>query len=185
MTVAILGGVFDPPHLGHVALAEGAREQLGADELLVLVAERPGHKGTVADAEARLRLAQLALGRFGEVRLDDHAYTADLLRDADLDRPYFVLGGDEWESFGSWKEPEEVRRLARIAVGGRPGHPAPEGDVEVIRIDQHPISSSEIRDRVAAGEPIDDLVPAEVAREIERLGLYRDTVPSSGRSYTS
>jgi nicotinate-nucleotide adenylyltransferase len=185
VTVAILGGVFDPPHLGHVALAEGAREQLGADELLVLVAEEPGHKGTVADAEARLRLAQLALGRFGQVRLDDHAYTVDLLRDTDLDRPYFVLGGDEWESFGSWKEPEEVQRLARIAVGARPGHPQPEGDVEVIRIDQHPISSSEIRARVAAGEPIDDLVPPEVAREIERLGLYRDALPSSGRSYTS
>lgn len=174
MTVAILGGVFDPPHLGHVALAEGARDQLGADRLLVLVVERPGHKGVVADARARLRLAELALGRFGEVRLDDHAYTVDFLREEGLDRPYFVLGGDEWESFERWKEPDEVRRLARIAVGARPGHPPPEGDVEVIRIDQHPISSREIRARVAAGRPIDDLVPAEVAREIERIGLYRE-----------
>ncbi|HEX7255526.1 MAG TPA: nicotinate-nicotinamide nucleotide adenylyltransferase [Gaiellaceae bacterium] len=179
MTVAILGGVFDPPHLGHVALAEGARDQLGVDELLMLVAEQPGHKGVIADAESRRRLAELALGRFGEVRLDDHAYTVDFLRDAELDRPYFVLGGDEWESFGSWKEPDEVRRLARIAVGARPGHPPPEGGVEVLRIDQHPISSSEIRARVAAGEPIDDLVPPDVAREIERLGLYRDSLPSS------
>lgn len=185
MTVAILGGVFDPPHLGHVALAEGARDQLGADRLLVLVAERPGHKGVVADARARRRLAELALGRFGEVRLDDHAYTVDFLRDEGLDRPYFVLGSDEWESFESWKEPGEVRRLARIAVGARPGHPPPEGDVEVIRIDQRPISSSEIRARVAAGEPIADLVPAEVAREIERLGLYREPLTSSGRSYTA
>ncbi len=179
MTVAILGGVFDPPHLGHVALADGARGQLGADELLVLVAARPGHKGVVADAETRRRLAELALGRYGEVRLDDHAYTVDFLRDAGLDRPYFVLGGDEWESFASWKEPEEVRRLARIAVGARPGFEPPEGDVEVLRIDQRPISSNEIRARVAAGEPIGDLVPPEVAREIVHLGLYRDS--SSGR----
>jgi nicotinate-nucleotide adenylyltransferase len=179
VTLAILGGVFDPPHLGHVALAEGARDQLGADELLVLVAARPGHKGVVADAETRRRLAELALGRYGEVRLDDHAYTVDFLRDAGLDRPYFVLGGDEWESFASWKEPEEVRRLARIAVGARPGFEPPEGDVEMLRIDQLPISSNEIRARVAAGEPIVDLVPPEVAREIERLGLYR--VSSSGR----
>ena len=179
MTVAILGGVFDPPHLGHIALAEGARDQLGADELLVLVAARPGHKGVVADAETRRRLAELALGRYGEVRLDDHAYTVDFLRDAGLDRPYFVLGGDEWESFASWKEPEEVRRLARIAVGARPGFEPPEADVEVLRIDQRPISSNEIRARVAAGEPIGDLVPPEVAREIEHLGLYRDS--SSGR----
>lgn len=180
MTVAVLGGVFDPPHLGHVALAEGARDQLDTDGLLVLVAERPGHKGVVADAETRLRLAELALGRFGDVRLDDHPYTVDFLRDAGLDRPYyFVLGGDEWASFASWREPDEVRRLARIAVGARPGFEPPEGDVELLRIDQRPISSSEVRARVAAGEPIDDLVPAEVAREIERLGLYR--APSSGR----
>lgn len=179
MTVAVLGGVFDPPHLGHVALAEGARDQLDIDRLLVLVAERPGHKGVVADAETRLRLAELALGSFGDVRLDDHPYTVDFLRDAGLDRPYFVLGGDEWESFASWREPDEVRRLARIVVGARPGFEPPEGDVELLRIDQRPISSSEVRARIAAGEPIDDLVPSEVAGEIERLGLYR--APSSGR----
>lgn len=181
MTVAILGGVFDPPHLGHVALAEGARDQLGPDRLLVLVAERPGHKGVVADAQTRRRLAELALGHFGDVRLDDHPYTVDFLRAEGLDRPYFVLGGDEWEGFAGWKEPDEVRRLARIAVGARPGFEPPEGDVEVLRIDQRPISSSEIRARVIAGEPIDDLVPRAVAREIERLGLYRDSLPSSGR----
>ena len=181
MTTAILGGVFDPPHLGHVALAEGARDQLGAERLLVLVAERPGHKGVIADAETRRHLAKIALGRFGEVRLDDHPFTVDFLREAELDRPYFVLGGDEWESFASWREPDEVRRLARIAVGARPGFEPPEGDVEVLRIEQRPVSSSEIRARVAAGEPIDYLVPPEVAREIERLGLYRDSLPSPGR----
>jgi nicotinate-nucleotide adenylyltransferase len=181
VTTAILGGVFDPPHLGHVALAEGARDQLGAERLLVLVAERPGHKGVIADAETRRHLAEIALGRFGEVRLDDHPFTVDFLREAELDRPYFVLGGDEWESFASWREPDEVRRLARIAVGARPGFEPPKGDVEVLRIEQRPASSSEIRARVAAGEPIDDLVPPEVAREIERLGLYRDSLPSPGR----
>ena len=181
MTVAILGGVFDPPHLGHVSLAEGAREQLKADRLIVLVAERPGHKDAVADAPTRLRLAELALGRLGDVRLDDHAYTVDFLRDESLDDPVFVLGGDEWAAFASWKEPEEVRRLTRIAVGARPGHPPPVGDAEVLRIDQRPISSSEIRARVAAGEPIDDLVPEGVAREIERLGLYGAGLPFSGR----
>jgi nicotinate-nucleotide adenylyltransferase len=181
VTVAILGGVFDPPHLGHVALAEGAREQLGADELVVLVAERPGHKDVVADAATRFRLARLALGRFGEVMLDDHAYTVDFLREAGLDDPVFVLGGDEWAAFHTWKEPDEIRSIARIAVGARPGHPPPAGDVEVLRIDQRPISSNEIRSRIASGAPIEDLVPAEVAREIERLGLYGDRSPSSDR----
>jgi nicotinate-nucleotide adenylyltransferase len=180
VTVAILGGVFDPPHLGHVALAEGALNQLGVDQLLVLVAERPGHKDVVADPATRLRLAELALGRFGEVRLDGHPYTVELLRDADFEDPVFVLGADEWAAFDTWKEPDEVRRLARIAVAARPGHTPPEGDVEVLEIDQRPISSSEIRARVAAGEPVDDLVPEQVASEIERLGIYR--LSSTGRS---
>lgn len=180
MSVAILGGVFDPPHLGHVALAEGARDQLGADRLLVLVAERPGHKDVFADAQARFRLAELALGRFGEVRLDDHPYTVDLLRDEQFEDAVFVLGADEWAAFGSWKEPDEVLRLTRVAVALRPGHPRPEGDVLVLEIDQRPISSSEIRARVAAGEPVEDLVPEEVAREIERLGLYGSRSQSSG-----
>ena len=181
MTVAILGGVFDPPHLGHVALAEGARDQLGVDRLLVLVAERPGHKDVVADPASRLRLAELALGRFGEVRLDDHPYTVDLLRDARFEDPVFVLGADEWASFDTWKEPDEVRRLARIAVAARPGHAPPKGDVDVLEIDQRSISSSEIRARVQAGEPVGDLVSEPVAREIERLGLYRSRLPSTGR----
>ncbi len=181
MSLAILGGVFDPPHLGHVALAEGARDQLGADRVLVLVAARPGHKGVVADAATRLRLAELALGAFGEVRLDDHPFTVDLLRDEEFEDPVFVLGADEWEAFETWKEPDEVRRLARIAVASRPGHPRPEGDVQVLEIDQRAISSSDIRARLAAGNPVDDLVPDEVAREIERLGLYGSGLSSSGQ----
>ena len=126
MTAAILGGVFDPPHLGHVALAEGARDQLGADRLLVLVAEQPGHKGAVADAETRCRLAELALGEYGDVVLDDHAYTVEFLRDAMLDRPYFVLGADEWESFGSWRGPDKGRQVARSAGDEQTGDPPPQ-----------------------------------------------------------
>jgi nicotinate-nucleotide adenylyltransferase len=173
VSVGILGGVFDPPHLGHVALAEGARDQLGVDRLLVLVAKRPGHKAVVADAGTRLSLAELALGQFGEVRLDDHAYTVDFLRDERPEEAVFILGADEWAAFPTWKEPDEVRRLARLAVASRPGHPGPGGDVEALEIEQWPVSSSQIRARVAAGEPIDELVPREVAREIERLDLYR------------
>jgi len=171
---AILGGVFDPPHLGHVALAEGALRELGADRLLVLVAADPGHKPTVLDADTRLELARLALGHLPntEFRLDDHAYTVDFLRDERPTDAVFVLGADEWASFDRWKEPEEVRKLIPIAVAARPGAPVPAGDVEVFEIDQRPVASTEIRARVGRGETIDDLVPAAVAREIERRGLY-------------
>ena len=181
MTRAVLGGVFDPPHLGHRALAEGALRLPGVESLLVLVAEKPGHKGAVADATARLRLAEVAFGDVADVRLDDHAFTVDLLRDEEFGDAVFVIGGDEWSAFETWKEPDEIRRLVRLAVAARPGSPPPEGDVEVFEIEQRPISSSEIRRSVAAGEPIDDAVGAEVAAEIARLGLYRGRLPSRAR----
>ncbi len=177
MRTAILGGAFDPPHLGHVALAEGALSGLGADRLLVLVVERPGHRQTVLDAETRLELARLAFANVAntEVRLDDHAYTVDFLRDERPENAVFVIGADQWSAFDTWKEPREVRKLIPLAVAARPGERAPEGDVEVFEIDEQPVSSNEIRQRIARGEPIDDLVPAAVAQEIGRRRLYGGT----------
>ena len=174
MTTAIVGGVFDPPHLGHVALAEGALRGLGADRLLVLVVASPGHKETELDAATRLDLARRAFGDLPntEVRLDEHAYTVDFLRDERPEDAVFVIGADEWDAFATWREPEEIRRLVPLAVATRPGEPEPQGGVEVFEIDQRPISSSEVRKRLARGEPVDDLVPAAVARAIERQGLY-------------
>jgi nicotinate-nucleotide adenylyltransferase len=171
---AILGGAFDPPHLGHVALAKGALGALGADRLLVLVVARPGHRETHLGADARLELAQLAFGFLPntEVRLDRHAYTVDFLRDERPPDAVFVIGGDQWEAFDTWREAEEIKRLIPIAVAARPGKSQPQGDVEVFEIDQLPISSSDVRERVGRGEPIADLVPPAVAREIERRGLY-------------
>jgi nicotinate-nucleotide adenylyltransferase len=178
VTVALFGGAFDPPHVGHVALLEAARERFGPEELRVFVVSAPGHKDVAADAPTRLRLAQAAFPE-AQVVLDDHPFTVDMLRDLELDDPLFLIGADEWRDFATWKEPDEVLRLARIAVASRPGHPRLEGDVQALEIDQRPISSSEIRARVAAGQSVDDLVPAEVAREIERRGIYGSRLPSS------
>lgn len=174
MRTAIVGGAFDPPHLGHVALAEGALGALGADRLLVLVVASPGHRETALDADTRLELARLAFAGLPntEVRVDDHAYTVDFLRDERPENAVFVIGADQWAAFDSWEDPAEIRRLIPLAVAARPGERLPEGAVEVFEIDQRPISSSQVRERIARGEPIDDLVPAAVAREIERRGLY-------------
>lgn len=142
----------------------------------MLVSERPGHKPTVADAATRLELAQLAFEGLAdtEVRLDRHPYTIDFLRDEHPEDAVLVLGADQWAAFDTWMEPEEVLRLIPVAIAARPGQPVPEGKVRVFEIDQHPISSREIRDRVAAREPIDDLVPPAVARQIERRRLYSE-----------
>jgi nicotinate-nucleotide adenylyltransferase len=143
------------------------------------VVEAPGHKPTVADPETRLELARLAFGHLPrtDVRLDDHPYTVDLLRAERFDDAVLVIGADQWAVFDTWEEPDEILRLIPVAVAARPGQPVPEGDVQVFEIAQLPIASSEVRARTARGEPIDGLVPATVAREIERRGLY-GTTPS-------
>lgn len=136
--------------------------------------ERPGHKPTLLDPAARLELARLAFGDLPttEIRLDDHAYTVDLLRDEQFEDAVFVIGADQWAVFDTWKEPEEILRLIPVAVARRPGQPVPAGDVQVLEIEQLPIASRDVRERIARGEPVDELVPAAVAREIERRRLY-------------
>ena len=130
----------------------------------------------MAPPDARLALAQLAFGDLpgAEVRLDPHPFTVEFLRAEEPDDAVLVVGADQWAAFDTWKEHDEILRRIPIAVARRPGRPTPEGDVQVFEIDQHPVSSSEIRRRLAAGEPVDGLVPAAVAREIERRGLYSD-----------
>lgn len=176
----ILGGRFDPPQHGHVALARAALERLPIDKLVVLVAERPGHREVVADAEARLRMAQAAFGGLGrvEVVLDPHEFTVDAVRGGRFGDAVFVVGADEGADFPTWKDPDEVLRWIRLAVGTRSGYPQPELDrfgdrVSYFELDSPPVSSTAVRERVAAGEPLDDLVPPAVAEVIEELGLYR------------
>jgi nicotinate-nucleotide adenylyltransferase len=175
VTVALFGGAFDPPHVGHVALLEAARERFSPDEVRVFVVADPGHKEVAADAPSRLRLAQAAFPD-ADVELDDHAYTVDMLRDLELEDPLFLIGADEWRDFATWKEPDEVLRLARLAVGTRAGvenHEDTPERVTFFQFDSPPVSSREIRTRVARGVPIDGLVPPAVADLIWDSGVYR------------
>jgi nicotinate-nucleotide adenylyltransferase len=140
----------------------------------VLVTENPGHKPTVLDPATRLELAQLAFGELPDtdVRLDEHPYTVDLLRDERFDDAVLVVGADQWAVFDTWEEPDEILRLIPVAVAARPGQPVPGDDVEVFEVDQLPIASREVRERIKRGKPIDGLVPPAVAREIQQRGLY-------------
>ena len=184
--VGILGGAFDPPHVGHVALAREAVDHFRLDRLLVRVVADPGHKEVDTAAEIRLRLAELAFAAIAEaeVSLDPFARSVDSLEALSLDDPIFVLGADELEAFPTWSRPDRVLELARIGAATRPG--TDRADLECVvatlsrpdRVELFPItplavSSSEIRDRVGAGLPIDGLVPDAVAAEIGHLGLYR------------
>lgn len=164
----LLGGRFDPPHNGHVALARAALGQLPIDRLVVLVAERPGHEDAVASPEDRRRMARAAFEGLGEVVLDPHAFTVDAVRGGRFGDAYFIVGADQAAAFPTWKEPDEILRWVQLAVGTRSGY---EGAV-TFDFASPDISGTDIRERVARGEPIDELVPPAVARIIEERGLY-------------
>lgn len=191
--VGVLGGAFDPPHAGHVELARAAVRRFRLDRLLVRVVADPGHKDVSAPAEARLELARLAFAGIpqAEVSLDPHPRTVDSLLELGLDDPVFLIGADELADLPSWKQPERVLELARLGVATRPGTPAGELDAVVSRLPRPDrverfairpldVSSSEVRARVARGEPIEGLVPRAVAEAVERLGLYRDGPRATG-----
>jgi nicotinate-nucleotide adenylyltransferase len=178
VTTGVLGGTFDPPQIGHVALGRAALAELPLDRLIVLVASAPGHRGVVAPAEARVELARAAFEFADEVVLDDHAFTVDAVAGGRFGDAIFIVGADEGAAFPGWKEPDEVLRWVRLAVGTRSGYPPPDleryGDqVLSFHLDSPPVSSSEIRARIARGEPIDGLVPPAVATAIRELRLYR------------
>jgi nicotinate-nucleotide adenylyltransferase len=180
--VGLFGGAFDPPHLGHVEVARAAKEELGIPRLVVLVAERPGHKEVHAPAKTRLELARAAFPD-DEVRLDPYPRTIDLLRAERFDDPVFVIGADQFAGFLSWQEPNAVLELTRLAVATRPGFPRERlesvlGELEhpervlFFEIEPNPVASRDVRALAAAGEPLDGLVPPEVARLIQERGLY-------------
>jgi nicotinate-nucleotide adenylyltransferase len=189
----LLGGAFDPPHAGHLVLAATALDHFGLARLVVVVTGDPPHKPVETDAETRYRLAEAAFAGLPRVELsryeldaDGPSYTERTVRFA-RDRygdVVFLVGADEFASFLDWHDPEGVLEAARLGVATRPGYPRerleavlehlPRRDrVVLFEIPAVPVSSSEVRERVARGEPVDGLVPPAVARLIADLGLYR------------
>jgi nicotinate-nucleotide adenylyltransferase len=193
MSTGLLGGTFDPPHNGHLALARAALRELELERVVVMVAGRPPHKDVWTDAETRFAMAQAAFEDVpeAEVARDEldrpgPAYTVDTVRE--LKERYgdvvAIVGGDMFASFPAWREPDRILEHARLAVAARPGTPRERYDAVLQALDRPdrvtffelaPVeaSSTEVRQRVAAGEPIDDLVPQAVAKLIGDLGLYR------------
>jgi nicotinate-nucleotide adenylyltransferase len=190
VTTGLLGGAFDPPHAGHVVLAEEALRRFCLDRLLVLVVAEPGHKPVETPVEERLELARAAFADvpLAEVRLEGHAYTVDSLRagDFDPDATVFLIGADEFAGFLEWKEPDEILDLVRLGVATRPGHPQERLEgvlerlrrpdrVELFEIPAVDVASTDLRRRLARGEDAGDLLPPAVARRVVERGLYHES----------
>lgn len=192
--VGLFGGTFDPPHLGHLALAEWARVQLRLDRVVFVVAGEPPHKrGRVRTAAAhRVALVRRAVRgnpafevSTTEVRRKGASYTVDTVREFAEDEPaarlYLLMGADMFETFGTWVQPHEILRHATLAVALRPGARAPRRtpyDVMgrgVVWLDNPglEVSSSALRTRAAASASVRYLTPDPVAAYIELHRLYR------------
>lgn len=194
MTTGLLGGAFDPPHLGHVALAKAAIAHFELARLVVVPVGNAPHKQLVLPAETRFRLAHAAFRDMPRVvfsRIDMErngpAYTVETVKYAEKEWSdvVFLIGADQFLSFLDWKDPDEILEHARLGVASRPGASEKKvkavlkklqrpDRVELFTIPELPISSTEIRRRVAAEEPYESMVPAAVADVIDELGLYLD-----------
>ncbi len=200
--VGILGGTFDPPHLGHLLIAETARVALGLERVLFIPAGEPWLKSgqRVTPASHRLRMAQLAVADNPdfcvcdcEVRRGGASYTVDTLRELKSEYPdsadfYFIVGSDVLCQFHRWKEPERILELCRLAVIERPGGPqdgitvlgerfpdaVANGVVLSVRGPRVDFSASELRRILAEGQSARYQIPHAVVDYIERQGLYRN-----------
>lgn len=202
MRIGLFGGSFNPPHAGHLAVARAVREAQGLDEVILIPAARPPHKPDEPDMASpadRLRMTEalaaldpclsvsdIELSRIGP------SYTVDTVRALQAERPEdsfcFVIGADTVGELPTWKDAQALLREVEFVPVNRPGYDLSEGLATVARelgadlatglaertVTMPPsnVSSTTIRQRVLAGEPWEDLVPAEVATIIRAEGLY-------------
>ena len=193
--VGVFGGTFDPPHLGHSIVAAEVMEALRLDRLLWVPAAVPPHKQgrRVTSAEVRRRMVAAAVRDHPgfelcdlELQRDGVSYTVDTLRRLRSDHPawslYLIIGADLLEGFASWRDPDAIRRMARLVAISRgatatpPGSDVP-GGVRTVRVTPVDISSSEIRRRVAGGMAVSTMVATQVLSIIESERLYRSSRP--------
>jgi len=190
--IGVMGGTFDPIHHGHLVAASEVAASFDLDEVVFVPTGAPWQKveRAVSLAEDRYLMTVIATAsdpRFSVSRVDidrnGPTYTLDTLRDLQAAYPaagqlYFITGADALSQLLTWRDVDALFALAHFVGVTRPGHVLadpglPSGEVSLVEVPALAISSTEIRDRVTSGRPIDYLVPEGVARYIGKRGLYR------------
>jgi len=194
MSVCIFGGTFDPPHLGHLAIAEAIRDRLKIDAILFVPAYLPPHKTShpLSSVDDRLRMLELAIkGRTGfeisniEILRKGISFSIDTIRQLKQERNlqreelFFLMGADSLRELHTWKDPDQILAESRVLVVKRPAcdikfvQPNFRDKIELIEAPLLELSSSMIRHNVKGGASIDSMVTKEVADYIHREGLYK------------
>ncbi|WP_348787610.1 nicotinate-nucleotide adenylyltransferase [Leifsonia sp. NPDC080035] len=187
--IGVMGGTFDPIHHGHLVAASEVAQSFDLDEVVFVPTGQPWQKGAVTPAEHRYLMTVIATAsnpRFTVSRVDiDRAgatYTIDTLRDLHEERPdaelFFITGADAIAQILSWRDVEELWKLAHFVAVSRPGHDLsisglPKQDVSLLEVPALAISSTDCRSRVSRGFPVWYLVPDGVVQYISKHHLYR------------
>lgn len=205
MRVGLLGGSFNPPHRGHLAMAQAVRRALGLDRVLLIPAARPPHKdgAEMPSPEHRLAMTRLLAAEDPdglevsdiELRRAGPSYTIDTVAELEAARPgdelFFIIGADTVGELSTWRRAPELLRRVRFVVVNRPGHPL-EDELEelsrelgpelardlgqrVVTMEPVPISSTEVRRQVRAGEDWAGAVTPGIASYIRAERLYEGT----------
>lgn len=190
--IGILGGTFDPIHVGHLVAAVNARHALALDRVVMMVANIPWQKAgvrAVSTAEDRLALVEAAVGGVEgveagrlEIERGGESFTADTLAEMCASSPddelFLIIGWDVAPVLTTWERWEEVQRLATLVVVNRPGSPPPRHlsdagwRVEEVTVPNLEISSTDLRERACDGRPLDYLIPEAGVRCIRARGMY-------------
>ncbi len=188
LRIGVLGGTFDPIHIGHLAAASEVHAALSLDRVLVVpAAEQPFKRGReCASGEERLAMARIAVAGDPRLEVSDvdiargaPTYTIDTMMELDAAHPdaewFFVTGADALARLDEWRESEQLRELATFVGVTRPGYEVPVGlpDVPLVEVPALGVSSTDVRRRVGLGLPIRYLVPDMVADYIGEHHLYR------------
>ena len=188
MKIGILGGTFNPVHIGHLILAEEAREKLALDKIIFVPANLPPHKdnGNIAGAGVRLKLLKLAIKGnkyFGvsdsEIKRQGRSYTIDTIREFKakypLDELYFIIGSDLLKYLEEWKDLTEINKMVKFIAATRPGYPLEKipSYIQTLGIRAVDISGFEVRRCIRENKSFRYLIPEAVFNFINRKRLYK------------